>query len=279
MRSFSPPGPGAGRALRAAACLAAALGALCLGGSPAAGQGGEEGAPEPRLSPLDFKVFGTDQPLTGLYRFIHPTSGVTRLLEVRSAPDGEEGLVGILPDDGFQALTLAPKKAGVGYEGEVLGLLTQCGQDRVPVSDFLPLGRKVILRMEARPPQIPCPFLEKRETARLVLAPTTRPVHLRTSREIVSEQTREQIGLAGQPGGVSTPIVPGAVSIEGGTELKFLGRVRSLDGSIWLEVEALVSPAAGIEPPRGFLRADELRVDASITLERTDPSHEDSAGR
>ncbi len=226
-------------------------------------------APErPRLSPLDFKVFGADRPITGTYSFAHPVTGQVQQLFILPAPEGEEGLVGRVSEGSPSVLTLLPKREGIGWEGEVRGLLTTCGQDRVPVSEVLPLGDKVILRMDARLSDIPCPFLEDRAQARLVVAPSARPIRLRDAREIVSESTREKIGLAGQPGGASTPIVADSVSVEGGTELTFVARTRSMDGSIWIEVEAIVSPAPGIEAPRGFVRADELRVDASLTLER-----------
>jgi len=255
---------------RTSTLISALLLIAAAGWPPALAQDPPRAEPpaRPRLSPVDFKVFGTDRPITGTYRFAHPVTGEMQQLFILPAPEGEEGLVGSISESSPSVLTLVPKREGVGWEGELRGLLTTCGQDRVPISEVLPLGDKVILRMDARLSDIPCPFLEDRTHSRLVVAPSAHPIRLRDAREIVSESTREKIGLAGQPGGVSSPIVADSVSVEGGTELTFVARTRSMDGSIWIEVEAIVSPAPGIEAPRGFVRADELRVDASLTLER-----------
>ncbi len=267
---------------KARACVFARLGALfaaALSILPAnVPLDGAHGAPpaagpaKPRLSPDDYKVFGAGEPLPGSYRLVHPVTDETLVVVVGAAPEGEEGLVGTIAGGGARILTLRPVKDGVGWEGEVVGLLSACGQDRVAISGLLPLGDKVILRVEARPPELPCAFLEDRSRTRLVVGPTASPIPLRNAREIVSESTREKIGLAGQPGGTPSPIVAGSVSVEGGTELRFIGRTRSLDGSVWIEVEALVSPAPGIEAPRGFVRAGELRMDGSLTLERISPA-------
>lgn len=253
----------AGRALVLAVLLLAAA-------SAAAAQttGRHPAAPGKKLSPLNFKVFRSDQPLEGAYRFTDPVSGKTQILDLKDASGDEPGLVGVIREGGRKVLSLTPKKEGLGYEGFVLGLLRSCGQDKVRISDILPLGGKVIVRMEARPPETPCPFLEDRTTSHLVVAPAARPVHLRNAKEIVTDEVREQIGLGGQPHGPSTPILADAVSVDGGTEMKYVGRTRGLDGTVWIEVEAIVSPAAGIEPPRGYLRPEELNVDASLTLER-----------
>ncbi|HXI02890.1 MAG TPA: hypothetical protein VNI57_06895 [Candidatus Saccharimonadales bacterium] len=243
---------------------------LLVAASVAAAQttGRQPAAPGKKLSPLNFKVFRSDQPLEGAYRFTDPVSGKAQVLDLKDAPGDQQGLVGVIREGGREILSLTPKKEGLGYEGFVLGLLRSCGQDKVKISDLLPLGGKIIVRMEARPPETPCPFLEDRSKAHLVVAPAPRPVHLRNAKEIVTDEVREQIGLGGQPHGPSTPILADAVSVDGGTEMKYVGRTRGLDGTIWIEVEAIVSPAPGIEPPRGFLRPDELNVDATLTLER-----------
>ncbi len=222
----------------------------------------------PRLSPGDFKVFKIEQPVTGLFEFRHPVSGERKRIDIREVPGEPGALQGILLPDGEEILLLSPRPRGVGYEGILLGLLANCGQPRVVVSEFLPLGDQVILRLDALPPEHPCAFLEDPSNARLVVAATDKPVPLRGKGEIVSERTRAQIGLEGQPGGPASPIVLDAVYVEGGTEMTFVGRARGLDGSIWIEVEALVSPAPGIDPPRGYLRAGQLRVAASLTLTR-----------
>lgn len=227
---------------------------------------GEES--RPRLSPGDFKVFKIEQPVTGLFEFRHPVSGKRKTVAIRDVPGEPGALQGILLPDEIEILVLNPRLQGVGYEGALIGLLSTCGQERVTVSEFLPLGDQVIVRLDALPPEHPCTFLEDPSNARLVVGATRKPVRLRGKGEIVSERTRAQIGLEGQPGGPASPILLDAVFVEGGTEMTFVGRARGLDGSVWIEVEALVSPAPGIDPPRGFLRAAQLRVAASLTLTR-----------
>jgi len=230
---------------------------------------GQEGqAPEKR--PLDFRVLKTDRPSTGFWEFADPVQGTKRRIEIKEGAAGT--LVGVLVPEGEEVLTLAPKTEGIGYRGDLVRLLTACGLDRVTVSDFLPLGDQAMARLEARPPMASCPFLEDPATARYFVVASASPVRLRAVGEITSEKVREQIGLGGQPGGPSAPIVPGAVVVESGSEMKFRGRMRSLDGSFWIEVEAILSPAAGVEPPRGYLPADSLRVSATLTLTRTSPA-------
>ena len=222
----------------------------------------------PRLAPDAFRVFKTDQPVTGRFRFTDPMTGQLQSLVIADAAPGGRELSGTLLPEGREILSLTARSSGVGYEGSVKELLKACGQDRVPVTDFLLLGDQIILRMDARPPEGPCPFLENPETSMLILAASPRPVRLLGPGEISSPATRSQLGLEGQPGGTPDPILASTVLVEGGTEMKFIGRTRGLDGSIWIEVEAIVSPAPGIEPPRGFLRPDQLRVAASLILVR-----------
>jgi hypothetical protein len=255
----------------AAAALAAALAAP--GAAPAPAEDAQEPAKPPSATrpPLDFHVLKTDKPVTGPWEFADPVSGARRVLDLRPASSGA-GLAGVQRDDGREVLALAPKSEGIGYQGELKILLAPCGQESVPVSDFLPIGDQVLVRLEARPPEAGCPFLEDPQTARWVVAPAAGPVRLRGLGEITSEKTREQIGLGGHPGGTPSPRLADAVSVEPGAEMKYLGRVRSLDGSIWMEVEAVVSPGAGIEPPRGYLPAESLRVAATLTLLRAAPA-------
>jgi hypothetical protein len=240
---------------------------LLLAAAPATAQTKPASRP-----PLDFKVLKVDQPLTGLWEFASPEDGSIRRLEIKDGGAGDGVLVGTLVPEGTQVLRLTPKTDGIGYRGEIQRLLVQCGQERVAISDFVPFGDRILLHLDTRPAQIPCPFLENPSTARYFIAATVNPVRLRGAGEITSERTREQIGLGGQPGGPSNPIVSDAVSVEGGTEMRYKGRIRSLDGSVWVEVEGIVSPAVGAEPPRGFLLAENLRVSATLTLSRPKPS-------
>jgi hypothetical protein len=219
-------------------------------------------------APVDFKVFKMGLPATGLWSFIDPASGAKRSVEIRQAPGARGGLLGVLPESGEEILSLDPKTEGIGFSGSLEGLLARCGQDRVPVSDFLPLGDEIMVKLEAKAPVVACPFLENPESARYFVAASPNQIRLRAIGEITSERTREQIGLAGQPGGTPTPKVADALYAESGAEMLYRGRVRSLDGSIWIEVEGRVSPAPGIEPPRGYLPPESLRVAAALTLTR-----------
>jgi len=229
----------------------------------------EEPAKEPaRLAPDAFRVFKVDRPITGRFEFDDPVGGKRLELQIRETKPGGKELSGTLLPDGKEVLSLTARSDGLGYDGVVRELLSACGQDRVAVTDFLPLGDQIILRMDARPPEAPCPFLEDARTATLVVAPAPRPVRLLAPGDISSPASRSQLGLEGQPGGPSSPIVADTVMVEGGTEMKFVGRTRGLDGSVWIEVQAIVSPAPGVEPPRGYLKPDQLRVAASLTLFR-----------
>ncbi|MBI3448708.1 MAG: hypothetical protein HY049_07320 [Acidobacteria bacterium] len=217
--------------------------------------------------PLDFKVLKAGETLTGVWRLASPVDGAP--LDVEVKPSGQPGgLSGTLMGSGKAVFALTAKSEGIGYSGEMLGLLSGCGMDRVPISDFLLVGDRILVQLDARPAPIPCPFLESVETARYYVAAAVNPIRLRGVGEITSERTREQIGLAGQRDGESTPILSGAVMVEGGTELKYRGRVRSLDGATWIEVEGIVAKAVGFEPPRGYVPSQSLRVAATITLSR-----------
>src|SRR3989442_10774483 len=155
----------------------------------------------PRRPPLDFKVLKVGEPVTGTWEFDNPVGGGRRQIEIAAAEKG--GLSGKLLPDGTQILTLSPKAEGIGYRGELLHLLSACGQDRVVVSDFVPVGDRAMMQIEAKPSEIACPFLENPETARWFVAPAAEPVRLRAIGELTSERTREDIGLGGQPGGPS----------------------------------------------------------------------------
>src|SRR6266850_3928402 len=242
------------RLVAALACLVSASAILAAQSPPA------------RRPPLDFKVLKVGEPVTGSWEFNSPVGGGRRQIEITTAEKG--GLTGTLLPDGTRILTLSPKAEGIGYRGELLHLLAACGQDRVVVSDFVTVGDRAMMQIEAKPSEMACSFLENADTARWFVAPAANPVRLRAIGELTSDRTREDIGLGGQPGGPSTPILGGTISIESGSEMKYRGHVRSLDGSMWIEVEPVLSPAAGIEPPRGYLTAESLRIAATLTLTR-----------
>lgn len=229
-----------------------------------------EGSGRSRLSVGDFKVFQADLPVTGLFEFQDPVTGESRRLEIRPHPEGGGRLAGYLLPDRTEILTLNPRRQGVGYEGLLHRLLAGCQQEAVAVSEFLPLGNQIILRLDVPPPETPCPFLEDPANVHLVVAPTDSPIPFRSKREIVSERTRSEMGLEGLRGTSASPILADSVRVEGGTELRFIGRVRGLDGEVWIQVEPALAPAPGVDPPRGFMKPEELRLAASITLERAE---------
>jgi len=238
---------------------------------PHAAPAAEEPRP-PSRPPLDFRVLKVGEPLTGLWECANPAGGDRLRIDIR-AKEGEKGAyVGTLVSSGTVVLEVSPKSEGIGYHGEMLHLLAGCGEDRSSITDFVPVGNRALVQVETKPPAAACPFLEAPGTARWFIAPSENPVRLRGIGEMTSEKTREQIGLAGQPGGPSTPILGDSVSVESGSEMRFRGRVRSLDGTMWIEVEGMVSPAAGVEAPRGYLLPESLRIAATLTLERPKPA-------
>jgi hypothetical protein len=214
-----------------------------------------------------------DRPVTGLWELVDPSAAERRKVQIRADPGREGGLIGALDAGGEEIFTLVPKSEGLGYQGDLGKLFTPCGLDHVTITDFVPLGDHLLMKLDSRAPVVACPFLENRQTGRWYIAPTPTPVRLRAIGEISTEKAREQIGLGSQPGGTPTPRTADTVLVESGTELNFVGRMRSLDGEIWIEVEGRVVSAPGVEPPRGYLLPDQLRVAASLTLTRaqTDP--------
>jgi hypothetical protein len=270
--SPSPHGCSRSIAVRTGSCVLATLLLALTLGSGSMAQDSENKPAGSKLNLGNLRVFQVDQPMTGSYRFEDPESGDLLAIEIREEKPGSRRLVGVMAPDDREVLTLAPLKNGVGYEGTLRYIFSFCGQHRVPVTDLLPLGDQLVIRVDADPPASPCPYLENPENARLIVAPAPRPVRLLGLGDISSAKTREQIGLDGQVrSGGGTPILASTVLVEGGTELKFVGRTRGLDGSIWIEVETLVSPAPGVDPPRGYVRPGQVRVAATITLRRVTP--------
>ena len=144
--------------------------------------------------------------MTGFYRFEDPASGEMRAFEIREDKPGSRRLVGETVPEAREILTLSARKEGVGYEGTLRFLFSSCGQHRVPVTDLLPLGDQLVIRVDADPPTSPCPYLENPEKARLIVAPALRPVRLLGPGEITSAKTRMQIGLEGQNASGGSPI-------------------------------------------------------------------------
>ncbi|HET6373326.1 MAG TPA: hypothetical protein VFG76_08465 [Candidatus Polarisedimenticolia bacterium] len=230
----------------------------------------------PARRPLDLRVFtNIDKPITGLWDLEIPDM-TSRRVEIRETQPGlSKSLVGIDTSTGEEILTLTVKREGIGYEGAINKALAPCGFETLPVREFLPLGDAIVLRFDASPTSSPCPMMEGGHAGRFqVRSARGGPVRLRAFSEIASVNVRETYGIGGDRDRAETTYAHpfDSVSIEPGSEVLLLQRVKApLDGSYWFEVEALVSPAPGIEPPRGYLQGDSLLFQGSLNLRRVKP--------
>jgi hypothetical protein len=229
-------------------------------------------APAPRR-PLGFKVFNNmDRPVTGTWDLEIPLSPARRL-EISEAVSGNpEVLVGRDASSGEEILRLTKKKEGIGFDGQLSRLLSPCGYDTLSISEFLPLGDSAVLRFEMTPPSGPCAPIDSGQAGKFfVFSRKGGPVKLRAFTDISASNTREAYSIGGDRPNteVTTDLTPGGVSVDDGAELKFIQRVKApLDGSFWLEVEAVLSPAAGVRAPRGFILPESVRFVGSLTLRR-----------
>ncbi len=253
--------------------------------APQAASTPDPNAPPAKEAPrraVGFKVFNNmDRPITGLWDLEIPDLPARRI-EIRELQPGLPGaLVGGEPGGGEPLLRIEAKKEGIGYEGELKNVLGSCGLDSVPVTEFLPLGDSIVLRFEASPTNVACPPMDSGRAGRFfAVSPRGGPVRLRDFSEISSSRVKETYSIGGDRPNIETTyeIPLGAVSVEPGSELKFLQRVKApLDSSYWFEVEALISPGAGVQPPRGYVSADSLRFVGSLSLKRV--KQETPAGR
>ena len=227
--------------------------------------------------PFGLKVFtNMDRPLSGQWELEIPEA-ITRKIEIREPEAGKPGsLVGIDLSTSEEILRLSKKKEGIGYEGQILKVFTACGLDSLPINEFLPLGESAVLKFETQPPSAPCPPIESGRAGHFyTVSRRGGPVRLRDLSDISSPTVRETYSIGGdRPNVESSYDIPiGAVSIDDGSEVKFLQRLKApLDSTYWFEVEAMISHEAGVEPPRGFLKSDSLRFVGSLTLKRVKPS-------
>jgi hypothetical protein len=226
----------------------------------------------PSGRPLTFRVFqNMDRPITGRWVLEIP-EGKPHRIEL-SEEAGQPGvLVGIDLDTREEVLRLKRKKEGIGYAGELKRVFGPCGLDTLPVREFLPLGDSIQLRFETTPPAAACPPIDSGQAGRLeAFATGGGMVRLRDLSDISSPTTREAYSIGGDRAGseTTTSYRLDAVTVEPGSEMRFRQRMKApLDGSLWFEVEAVVSPEAGVNPPRGFVRATSLRFVGSLTMRR-----------
>jgi hypothetical protein len=198
-------------------------------------------------------------------------SGGTRRIEL-AEPAAQPGtLVGTDMDTREEVLRLQRKKEGIGYAGEMKRVFGSCGLDTLPVREFVPLGDSVQLRFETSPPEAACPPIDSGQAGRLeAFAAGGGMVRLRDLSDISSSTTREEYSIGGDRSTTeSLTYRLDAVAVEPGSEMRFRQRMKApLDGSLWFEVEAMVSPEAGVNPPRGFVRAASLRFIGSLVMKR-----------
>lgn len=225
-----------------------------------------------RRPSLDFRVFGNmDRPLPGLWELEVPRGRAWRIRIQAQEPAGSGAFVGVEEGQARQLLRLSRKKEGIGYEGQLLEVMESCGIDTIPISEFVPLGDSAVLRFETKPTEIPCPPMDGGGAGRLHLASSRGgAVRLRNLSEISSTTVRDEYSIGGDRSTtVSHELALGGITVEDGAEVKFVQRFKApLDGSLWFEVEAIVSPEAGVNPPRGFVRPSSLRFVGSLTLKR-----------
>ncbi len=228
---------------------------------------------KPSRRDFGFKVFkDLDRPIAGLWSL--EISGLpARRIEIREqVPGNPAALVGIDTEGEEELFRLAAKKEGIGYQGTLGSLFTVCGLETLPVTEFLPLGDSIVLKFEASPTILPCPPIDSGEVGRFVAVSTGgAPIKLRDFSEISSSSAREAYSIGGERSDaeVSYRVPIDAVSIDPGSELKFMQRLKApLDGSYWFEMEVVLAPGTGVEPPRGYVTASALQFVGSLTLKR-----------
>jgi len=226
--------------------------------------------------PLGFRVFNNmDQPVAGLWEINIPEMPARRI-SIREAVAGNPtALVGVDPASGEELLRLVKRKEGIGFDGQLFRLFAPCGYDTLAVSEFVPLGDSAVLRFETTPPNAACPSIDSGRAGRFfAFSRRGGPLRLRAFSDISTSAVRETYSIGGdRPNAeTTTELAIGGIMVEDGAELKFLRRVKApLDGSFWIEVEAVVSSEAGSPPVRGFLKPDALRFVASLALNRVKP--------
>lgn len=242
----------------------------------------DETSPEsssPQRRSLDFRVFDKiDKPITGRWSLEIPDARAVTIALAEVTPGSSSALVGRSVENGDELLRLERKKEGIGYQGQLLRVFSSCGLDAVAVSEFLPLGDAIVMNFGTPPSEAPCPPIDGGRAGRFrVVTARGGAVRLRDMTEISSDSVRSTYSIGGdRPEGqpaASYGIPIGAVSVDSGSEVRFLKRLKApLDGSYWFEVEAVISPESGIEAPRGFVKAESLRFEGSLTLRRLEPA-------
>jgi len=223
--------------------------------------------------PLDFKVFNTmDRPIVGAWRLAIPEAPPRRIDLKEQLPGDKRVLIGVDPESGEELLRVVRQKQGIGYRGQLTRVLSSCGLDTLNISEFLPLGNSIVMRFETSLTEIPCPPIDSGKAGSFeVVSRRGGPVRLRDLSDISSSSVRDTYSIGGDRGGAeaSYSIPLGAVSLEPGSPVRFLRRVKSpLDGSLWFEIEAIVSGESGAAAPRGYVKSEAVHLIGSLDLER-----------
>ncbi len=234
------------------------------------------GSPDPNAAapakPLSFRVFqNMDKPITGRWMLQLP-SGPSRKIELKELVTGQpSALVGTDLETREEVLRLDRKAEGIGYAGEMKKVFGACGLEMVPVREFVGLGDTIHLRFETSPPSVACPPIDSGQSGKLeAFSPSGGTVRLQDLSDISSNTTRDEYSIGGDRSTTQTTSYRlDAVSLDAGTELRLRQRMKApLDGTLWFEVEPVMAPEAGVNPPRGFVRGSSLRFLGSLSLQR-----------
>ncbi len=243
---------------------------------------GQEAPPDPNDAgskggsdrpPLDFKVFNSMQrPIVGAWRIAIPDAPPRRLDLKEQLPGDSRELIGVDPESGEELLRVERKKEGIGYSGQLTRVLASCGLDTLSISEFLPLGDSIVMRFQTPLTEIPCPPIDSGKAGTFeVVSRRGGPVRLHDLSDISSSSVRDAYSIGGdRAGGEASYSIPlGAVSLDPGSPVRFIQRVKSpLDGSVWFEVEAIVSGEGGEAAPRGYVKSEAVRFIGSLVLQR-----------
>ncbi len=248
---------------------------LAAGDEPARGNDGAQ----PPSKRLNFRLFqDAPRPVTGTWMLEMTGQPGRRIVVTPLHEESHDTLVGRDAATGEEVLRLEKKKEGIGYEGQLQNVLSTCGLESVPVTEYVPLGDVVVVTWIARPTEAECPPIDTEGSGRFVVtSPRGGPVRLRTMADLSSQRVKSQYNIGGEAESrasteVSYTLPLGALSVDDGTEVRFLRRIKApLDGSYWFEVEVPLSAGQdGLAPPKGFLAAESIQFIGSITLRRVE---------
>jgi hypothetical protein len=234
----------------------------------------------PTRPKLNLRLFqGDDRPVTGQWTLA--LKGMPdRVIDIAYLQEGNpNALVGKDVATKEEVLRLDRKTEGIGFTGHLQKVLLSCGVEQVPVTEFVPIGDAIVVNFLARPTEAACPPFDEEGGGHFeIVSHGGGPVKLRNLNDLSSQRIKTEYNLGGDAEGRNTTAtevtssVPlgGSLSVDPGTEVHFVRRLRApLDGTYWFEVAVpLAGGQEGMEPPRGFLKAESLQFVGSVTLKR-----------